>query len=303
MSLFLQSDSYYMKSGLGSQAPNMKKQAKFFKDLLQEGTEKGQLHGEVPVSISIIVPTYNCSQSIGPTLESIQLQNYSPLEVLIIDAGSTDRTLEVVGNFSRLVTRIYTAASFNIADMVNRGISIASGSYVSVFLPGGVYIGNAVLKKFLENIYSFNFPDLLYSGSLLWEIMKEPRLMQSPFKIKTLQKGVQPAFLPACLFKKEIFEKVGKFSPKYRERYSFEFFCRLLEESTPQIVKIDRVFIDFDCGRISYKRLLRDWAETWSIMSNYYGFFKALAWFATGVNHLLIVKGLWGHFKALIFKK
>jgi len=51
------------------------------------------------LEISVVVPTYNRSETIGRAIESILKQSFSDFEVIIIDDGSTDNTEDVIKEF------------------------------------------------------------------------------------------------------------------------------------------------------------------------------------------------------------
>ena len=58
-----------------------------------------ELPGQVPGLVSVIIPTYNRAHLIGETLDSVIAQSYRPLEVLVIDDGSTDHTGQILKNY------------------------------------------------------------------------------------------------------------------------------------------------------------------------------------------------------------
>ena len=82
--------------------------------------------------VSVIVPTYNNAKLISDTLESILGQSYSPLEVLVINDGSTDQTPEVVKRFSgHECLRIYTQSNQGDIAARNKGIELSHGNYIA----------------------------------------------------------------------------------------------------------------------------------------------------------------------------
>jgi len=119
-----------------------------------------------PVPLSLIIPVYNCSEVIAATLESVEKQEYDPLEVIVVDAGSSDRTLEIVNGYASLISRIYTVANFNLADMINRGISLASNQYLTFLFPGSYYLSETTYQAFAIGVNQGDFPDLIYCGSI-----------------------------------------------------------------------------------------------------------------------------------------
>lgn len=252
--------------------------------------------------LSLIIPVYNCSERIGITLESVLKQNYPHLEVIVIDAGSTDSTPESLSPYAPLIKRIYSVSEYHLADMLNRGISLATGEYITFLFPGSYYISNSVYSTFAAQIQETDKPDLIYCSSIQRELKRAPRFVFFPFERSHLEKGRQLALLPAVWFKADLFEKIGKFNTRWTERVIFDFFCRIALEKEVRAVLIDRVFVDFDYGPFRYGKIVRYALETCGIISKHFGFIKSVQWFLT-TNHLLLAKWLWRSFKQLVFKK
>lgn len=83
-----------------------------------------------PGLVSVVIPAFNGAKYIGETIESILAQTYRPLEVLVVDDGSTDATGEIVQRFGDPVRYIRqqnagTAAARNRAVAESRGEFIA----------------------------------------------------------------------------------------------------------------------------------------------------------------------------------
>jgi glycosyltransferase involved in cell wall biosynthesis len=81
-------------------------------------------------SVSVIIPAYNAARFLGETLTSVLSQTVPPLEVLVIDDGSTDSTPDVARAFGPRVTLIQQA---NTGESVarNRAIAAASGEWIA----------------------------------------------------------------------------------------------------------------------------------------------------------------------------
>lgn len=84
------------------------------------------------VDISIIVPMYNCNQTILELIESIERQNFNTFEVLLINDGSTDNTLEIVNKKckSNEKYQVYTQNNMGAPAARNNGIEHARGKYL-----------------------------------------------------------------------------------------------------------------------------------------------------------------------------
>ncbi|MEE9605051.1 MAG: glycosyltransferase family 2 protein [Candidatus Scalindua sp.] len=52
-------------------------------------------------TLSVVMPNYNYSQHVGETLEAILDQSFRPLEVIVVDDGSTDNSIEIIESISK----------------------------------------------------------------------------------------------------------------------------------------------------------------------------------------------------------
>lgn len=81
--------------------------------------------------ISVIIPAYNSENAIGNTIKSVQNQTFTDLELIVINDGSQDSTLEVITQIkdSRIKVFSYANAGGNVSR--NRGLHRAVGEFVS----------------------------------------------------------------------------------------------------------------------------------------------------------------------------
>lgn len=79
--------------------------------------------------ISVVIASYNHQDYIAETLKSLEEQTFGDFEVIVIDDGSTDKTVEVVRGFPSRA-QIFTQKNQGVAAAINRGISLAKGEYI-----------------------------------------------------------------------------------------------------------------------------------------------------------------------------
>lgn len=89
------------------------------------------------VKVSIIVPIYNLEKKLERCLRSLQQQTYQNLQVILIDDGSTDRSLEICKRFEKEDKRFKVLHHQNkgVSYTRNRGIECATGKYI-MFVDG-----------------------------------------------------------------------------------------------------------------------------------------------------------------------
>lgn len=106
--------------------------------------------------VSFVIRTKNEGKFIGKVLDFLQKQTFKDFEIIIVDSGSTDKTLEIVRKFPITLVKI-KPSDFNFSYALNLGISKAKGKYIAIISGHSIPItdtwlkdGVAVLKE--ENV-------------------------------------------------------------------------------------------------------------------------------------------------------
>lgn len=91
--------------------------------------------------VSVIVPFYNPGENLKKCLESLVNQTYHNIEIILIDDGSTDQSLEIATQYAKTDNRIILEKQKNqgVSRARNRGIEVANGDYFS-FIDSDDYI-------------------------------------------------------------------------------------------------------------------------------------------------------------------
>lgn len=103
-------------------------------------------------SISVVIPCWNAEKWIGRTIASVLDQDYPRLELIVVDDGSTDRSLEIARSFGDRVLR-ETQSNKGVGAARNRGLALASSDYVlfldadDLLLDGFLHVVGRHLKK------------------------------------------------------------------------------------------------------------------------------------------------------------
>ena len=81
--------------------------------------------------ISVIIPAYNAEKTIKETIESVLSQTFSQFEIIVINDGSQDKTLEVVSHILDPRLKVFSYPNAGVSVSRNRGLSQSAGDYVS----------------------------------------------------------------------------------------------------------------------------------------------------------------------------
>ena len=113
-------------------------------------------------AISFIVPVYNCEKYLSQCLQSVLLQSNKCFEIIIINDGSTDNSLDVITEFSKNNKCIHYISTENngVAIARNIGIGMAKGEYIAFLDSDDVLCKNALNSELIEIINKYK-PDLI----------------------------------------------------------------------------------------------------------------------------------------------
>ena len=114
--------------------------------------------------VSIIVPVYNIEQYLQECIESILNQVYENYEVILINDGSTDNSLQICNELSKnnKNIKVLDKANSGPSSARNEGIKVAKGKYIS-FIDGDDMISEYMIEK-MVSLAEFNQADVVICG-------------------------------------------------------------------------------------------------------------------------------------------
>ena len=118
------------------------------------------------MKISIITTVYNSKNTIREAIESVLSQNYKNIEYIIVDAGSTDGTLEIITEYKDKISKISSESDSGIYDGLNRGVLLASGDVIGFLHANDLYENSEVIEK-VVTVFKSEQADAVY-GDLVY---------------------------------------------------------------------------------------------------------------------------------------
>lgn len=114
--------------------------------------------------ISVIIPAYNAEKTVERCVLSVLNQTYSNLEIIIIDDGSTDNTLEIINQLCSKDSRInvFSVENRGVSNARNIGLNKSTGDYIA-FIDADDYI-DVDMYKTLHEIVVSNNADVSHCG-------------------------------------------------------------------------------------------------------------------------------------------
>jgi glycosyltransferase involved in cell wall biosynthesis len=190
--------------------------------------------------VSVIIPVYNGAKYIKQAIESVCVQSYDPIEIIIVDDGSTDDTLTIVRSFK--VIRYIRQENRGCAVARNAGIIESNGELIAFLDADDYWSAN---KLNIQVGCLLNHPHIGYT------LGKQRNFLEfgtdRPFWLREeLLLKDHTGFLPTLVIRRQVFETVGPFNTDYRISSDVEWFCRLEDAGVsgmvvPEIVLYRRI--------------------------------------------------------------
>lgn len=187
--------------------------------------------------VSIIIPVYNGEAFLAKTLQSVFAQDYRPIEVIVVDDGSTDRTAEIAQSFSNV--RYIYQPNQGPAYARNQGIAAAQGDLLAFLDADDTWL---VEKISAQVNYLEEHPHIGFVVTHM-HVELEPGAEWPPNFNRQHYEKDPPCMLPSALVvRKEVMQQIGVFDVRYRHANDSDWFLRARDAGVPMGI-IPRVLL------------------------------------------------------------
>ncbi|MCE9681656.1 glycosyltransferase family 2 protein [Halomonas alkalisoli] len=200
--------------------------------------------------VTVVTVCYNSEETIGRTFESLLNQTYKNFEYIVIDGGSTDRTLDIIKEFEGKFEGCFKYVSEKdggIYDAMNKGILLSSGSYIGLLNSDDWYENNTV-EEVVRNIKNNPEVDIFYG--FIRVIKKGREYMVRRNNYDFIAEGSGLIQHPTCFIKRKAYEDVGLYDTKYRVCADQDLILRMVL-SGKKYLGINSVLTNFSQGGIT----------------------------------------------------
>jgi glycosyltransferase involved in cell wall biosynthesis len=233
--------------------------------------------------LSVITIVYNNVRDIERTMLSVLNQTYRNIEYIIIDGGSKDGTVEVIGKYRTKLAQFISEPDNGIYHAMNKGLALATGDYV-LFMNSGdeIYAPETVTEVF----ESAAAADIYYGETEMyneqWESLGQRRhCAPEIFNWKSFRYGMSISH-QAIYVKRSLAQP---FDLRYKYSSDIDWVIRVAKNAS-SIVNTHMYVAKYLVGGMSKKKHFASLRERFRIFSKYYGLIPNL------INHLFIAGNL-----------
>jgi len=182
--------------------------------------------------VTVIVAVFNAGKTLQQCIDSVTSQTYAHTQLIIIDGGSTDNTLEVIKQNSAKINYSVSEKDRGIYDAWNKGLTQAQGQWVC-FLGADDYLYDSqVIEKMMGLIADLPADIQIAYGqvALVDDAGSEQALLgQEWSEIKQQFKHIMCIPHPAVFHRRTLFEQSGNFNDRFKIAGDYEMLLRALK--------------------------------------------------------------------------
>ena len=197
--------------------------------------------------VSVVIPAYNAERFLGEAIESVLAQTYSPVELIVVDDGSTDRTAEVAATYNEAT--VITQENSGPSTARNRGALTASGEFLAFHDSDDAMTPDKLAVQAGHLLDNPGVGCVLAEQELLVEPGAELPFWAEGSKVPTMMPPRPPELADepdvhpmTMVVRRETFERVGPFDESMRAAEDFDWMLRAAEEGV-EIARLSKVLL------------------------------------------------------------
>lgn len=198
------------------------------------------------MKVTVVTAVLNDAGHIEQTILSVISQTDIEIEYIIVDGGSKDGTLELIGKYKDKISLLISESDRGVYDAMNKGIKYSTGDFVYFLNSGDVLLNPSILSKIkLEELKERNA--IIYGNVVVAygniEALEKPRpFFNSKMKFKGIGICHQSMFFPGKLIRNE------KYDLSYNIAADYDLAYRLWRKGTEFLYK-DITIAKYDWGK------------------------------------------------------
>lgn len=221
--------------------------------------------------LSVITITWNAAATLERTLRSVREQSWPHIEHLIIDGGSNDGTLELIGRYAHEQLRWVSEPDRGLYDAMNKGAAMAKGDYLCFLNAGDTFFAADTVEKMMLTFEDASAPDILYGETAIVDdagTFLHMRRLKAPEKLnwKSFRQGMVICH-QAFIVKRELFEP---YNLAYRFSSDFDWSIRMMKKAT-SIHNTRLTLINYLHEGMTTRNRKASLKERYRIMARHYG--------------------------------
>lgn len=180
--------------------------------------------------LSLVMPSRNHGAFIEAAIRSVLLQAHPSVELIVMDAASTDATREILAQYEPWLARAVSEPDAGPADALNKGFAHASGELLG-FLNADDFLLPGSLDTVIRWFDAHPETDVVSGHGYMARPSGElgPAVVSDRWDRDRFVRGTCILFQPATFFRREAFDRAGGFSARRQQTWDMELWAGMAE--------------------------------------------------------------------------
>lgn len=202
--------------------------------------------------VSVIMPCYNSAVHLNAAIDSVLNQDYPNIELIVVDDGSTDNSLQILQQYGERITVICQKNSGPAAAR-NTGMRAAKGDYIAFNDSDDIWLAGKLTAQ-ITLLESTPTTGLCYTGWIVWDqqqslesVIKQRPEVSATECVPELSGWLYLKLLAVCyihtttaVFRKDVLQNVGYINEDYRIGEDHDYWLRISQYC--QVTKLKRAY-------------------------------------------------------------
>lgn len=179
---------------------------------------------------TVVVPCFNHAQFVGDTLESVVSQNYPNLELIVMDGGSTDGSVDVIKRFEPYLTHFHSGPDDGQTDALAKGFALSTGE-LQCWLNSDDMHSPTTLFEVAQWFFDHPKMDVVYGNTCWLDLSGKCIKVQKEIPFSRFLWIYTYNYIPcmSTFWRREIYDHVGGLDIDFNLAMDADLFFRMAE--------------------------------------------------------------------------
>jgi glycosyltransferase involved in cell wall biosynthesis len=203
------------------------------------------MHESSTKKVSVILPVYNAEKYVGKAIQSILNQTHKNLELVIINDGSTDKSLKIINKYKKSDDRIVLIDRENrgLVSTLNEALKLSTGEYIMRMDADDISVDTRIELQL--NVFKMN-PSCALTGCFVEVIDEQDNRIEddprpsSSYGVKLFEGYGCAIGSPTMMFRRNLVKEIGGFSEESWPAEDYEWQTRILNQKGAELTIIPK---------------------------------------------------------------
>ena len=222
--------------------------------------------------VSVITACLNSERDIEQTIRSVIDQTYPNIEYVIIDGGSTDKTVDIIKKYEDHIAKWISEPDRGVYDAMNKGIIHSTGDILYFLNSGDHLYSNNVIKNVVNNFLNGSIVGVYGNVEVISKHKKSVRGCKVTYNNLLYRRVCHQALF----VRRSLFDEFGRFSTELKFSADHEFVVKSIKRYPDGFLYVDEVIATYKDGGMSCKMMERTKIDDLKILSSNYDIIRFL---------------------------